>query len=63
MGVEDLDFVEAVDQDAVVSLIVPWALEVGGGHPFEVELEAAKFLFGAWGFVSVGFESAIGEFP
>src|SRR5438552_652 len=32
--IEDLDFVEAHQQDPIVPAVVPRAVEVGGAHPF-----------------------------
>ena len=41
-GIEDLDFVEAVNNYTVVTAIVPGSFEVRGRLPFQMKLDAAK---------------------
>jgi hypothetical protein len=47
-GIENLDLVEPVEQDAIVSLVIPRAVEILRHAPFEVELEAAERAPGGW---------------
>jgi len=44
VGVEDLDFIKPVNQHAVVALIIPRPLEVGGRQPFQMQLKAPELL-------------------
>ena len=48
IGIEDLDFIKAVQQDTIVAFVIPRALEILGHLPLEVKLEASKGLLGGW---------------
>ena len=42
VGIEDLDFVKAHEQHAIVAAVIPWTLEIRRGEPFEVQLHVSK---------------------
>src|SRR5258707_9841829 len=60
--VEDLDFEQTHEHDAVIAAVVPRPFEIGGRHPLDVQLHVAEAVHS--GEVRIARdEAAIGDFP
>ncbi len=63
VGVEDLDFVSALEVDSAVATSLAFAFDLFGGGPFHVELAVAEFLFSDEAAGSIDDHGAVFEFP
>ncbi|MFM1942765.1 MAG: hypothetical protein RI897_1747 [Verrucomicrobiota bacterium] len=63
VGIEDLDFVAALEVDSAVTAALTFALDLFGGGPFHVELAVAELLFSDEAAGAIDGHGAVFEFP